>query len=311
MHSPKNNANAKEIPMTRWNDIKDLKSRFGIADSDPNNLALKSAIKSRMLELHPDKNDGDFTSKDCQQEFMDCADALEFIESLDANSKALIAATNQSELMILIKELAESRTQESKALRYENIITSLKARSSKSFTLPKIGSGTFAAITAFLIAFPDNIKDNPLLGGLLSSSLGQIFLLYLLALSSFAFVMSWIIERSAEAKMEYLTSESFGRSLAKQIHRFLDNENQVSESKIRELIDSEIRFYGRSIFARYLGAGLRISDYEKIAQLQIERLKENNVIEVLDRKGFDVRYKFNVDSSKTGFREDSYDFSFR
>ena len=130
-----------------------------------------------MSAVHPDKSGGSFDSDQDKALFMRTKTALDYLELQSQSSLALIplsqmpAIVNAVSLALAARPVLDSQALESK------YVADAKARISERFVPRKIGSGAFAAITAFLVAFPDKFEKHLILGPILGGEMAQIALL--------------------------------------------------------------------------------------------------------------------------------------
>ena len=194
--------------MQNWTSSSEIATEFGFEQYASDIESLRTEIKKLVVSLHPDRNGGLFPSEADKTKFLRAKSAMDFLE---AHSQSAMAMIPVSQLPAVVSAVAQAL-----ALRTPSELNSLQAsylvdarqRISRQFVLPKIGSGVFAAITGFLVAFPDKFEKHPLLGPVLEGSLAQYFLLTLLGYSALAFALVWYKERLAESRAEYLMSES-------------------------------------------------------------------------------------------------------
>jgi len=214
--------------------VRDLKLEASPRDYD----ALKRELRTRLATLHPDKNGGVFPDKGIEEMYNSVSSAYEFVTHASDDSRALIPV---SQLPAIIKAVREAQVAPAQlqisALRAEFRIESRMGTHDR-YIFPKIGSGVFAAVCAFLFTFSGSLAGHPILGPLSKNSEMQYGLLAAASLAGIFFVLTWVRERKQEAKEEWLISEQGRRKI------FNELLNQASDP-----MDSERdgRFTGREV----------------------------------------------------------------
>lgn len=281
--------------MASWLSIIDIINEFGLQAQGADFEAVRDELKKIMSSIHPDKNGGIFSSEEDKSKFLRAQEALCFLESNAQESSAMIPVSQlPAVISALSQALATSSTSNASALQ-SNYMPDARARISRRYTLPKIGSGVFAAATGFLVAFSDKFDKHPILGPLLNERTSQICLLVLMMYSGLFFLLSWYREKQSEANAEYLMSESALRQLFKIITYKLtaDGESRrVSSQQILQAVESVSGYRRNSslIGLAFFGSRVDLQTIESAAAIQIQRLIERKVLTRVDVASIDAWY---------------------
>lgn len=263
-----------------WQTPKQVADDLGLPTDDDSPEAVRKALILRMAEAHPDSNGGKTDDALWQQ----LSSAKEFLERYREDSRALIPI---SQLPALIQALsAASRSADQSPAERMRDSTHIDIRG--SVLLPRIGSGVFATICAFLFTFPRSVKDNPVLGELLSTSLGENVLLGSLCCSAFIFILTWIAERSRETRVELLMTEAgIEESLSRLYHTARPGNVRFTFTS-RDLVTLHSHFRRRGALPSF---SLPYTVAEKVARGQIGILLQQDLIREVPRTGFSRSYE--------------------
>lgn len=258
---------------------------------------LRSELKKLVASLHPDRNGGSFLSEDQEAKFLRTKSAMDFLETYSQSSMAMIPV---SQLPAVVSAVAQAL-----ALQNPNEVTSLQTsylidareRIARHSVLPKIGSGVFAAITGFLVGFPDKFAKHPLLGPLLERRWAQAFLLILLGYSAIVFALAWYKERVLESCAEYLMSESALREVFERLIFEVRGSESVTRVSSRQIFNATMRLAYRRSFGPFsplklfLGRSLDLATIEKAAAIQTQRLVDRKILSKVDVPSLDTWYE--------------------
>ncbi len=305
-----------------WQTPKHIVAHFQLNAEDDSLDAIRKALKFRMADLHPDSNGGE-TDDDVWDQLMSAKD---FLDDFQDDSRALIPV---SQIPALIQAL-NSAVQRSDVSPAERVRTSTREDIRGRVLLPRIGSGVFAAICAFLFTFSDKVKDHPVLGPWISTSQGQMILLAALLYSALFFVVTWISERAQETRVEWLmTEEGVEESLTRLLRYSPSGELHRSTFTSRELIAlhehdtarrHSIDWRGDNFSRRILELYIRVFSMllflpsrrlpaaiaEKVTKGQIDLLVQQDLIRELPRNGFSRVYEVSNDVRKTFQKDHSH-----
>jgi hypothetical protein len=288
--------------MTDWTSIADVAREFGLQEYEADAPALRDGLKRVMSSVHPDKNGGAFRSDQDKALFMRTKAALDYIELQSQSSLALIPLSQLPAIVSAVSQALTARpAMDSQALQ-SNYLADAKARISRRFALPKIGSGVFAAITGFLVAFPDKFEKHPILGPILGERTTQLMLLSMVAYSALFFMWAWYRERQAEARAEYLMSErALGDLFEMVVSRASSGvpSRRVSSRQIMDEVQNlaGYRPHPLPFPMAILGSRVDLQTLEKVASIQTQRLVERKLLTRIDVASLDTWYDLQSGSS--------------
>lgn len=286
--------------MTNWTSIADVAREFGLQEYDNDAPALRDKLRRVMSSVHPDKNGGSFKSDQDKTLFMRTRDALDYIERQSQSGLDLIPLSQLPAIVSAVSQALNARpTMDSQALQ-SSYMADAKARISRYFALPKIGSGVFAAVTGFLVAFPDKFEKHPILGSILDKQTTQLMLLVLVAYSGFFFMLAWYGERRTEARAEYLMSERALGELFEMITHHASSgvpTCRVSSRHIMEEVQNLAGYRAHSFPFPFLNSRVDLQTLEKVASIQTQRLVERKLLTRVDVASLDTWYDLQSGSS--------------
>lgn len=282
-----------------WNSPEQIATFFNIKDNDDKDLnSLRFSLTKKMASIHPDSNGGTFSDNETEQLWHELQSAKDFIEKSIADSKSE-SSKNHMIPIDQVKELLGTFNQ----LGLQPVtttISSLKAEArddarSRGF-IPRIGSGAFAAICTFLFAFPNSMKDNPIIGKWLENPMFQLILLVLILYSGVFFLMTWTRERRQAERVEFLSTEE---GLRNTMIRLFQQRDKETEHPRRFTLRDFTKALGPSKYSAnhppisLLFGGGSISDSlaDKIANLHISKLLSRGVIIETQQEGLDRTFE--------------------
>jgi hypothetical protein len=257
-------------------------------------------LRKELAALHPDKTHGKFPTAADEKRWHELTTAKEYVESVARGQLAMIPL---NELPALIKSMREA-SQEPIAVRSSRLVAESRANIRQKTFFPKLTSGVFAAICGFLVAASGSLKDHPLFGHLLSYKGTQIGLLIVMFYAAVFFFMFWMREGKAERYLEWLLTGDGTRAILSRVLRSATaNENGfiftfrqlVAEISGRRRIDrSNMRMtdpLSMIVGSRRIDQALA----EKTAKIVVDRLKEEQVIQELPKRGLNQNYQISKD----------------
>lgn len=281
-----------------WNSTEQIATYFDLLnETDGESQSLKKAISKKLAQIHPDKNGNEFANPETEHLWHELQSAKEFVEKVTATE----AQTSEHQLIPIsqMTELVRLITQ-SNSQPFETRLSSLKIEAREDARakgmIPRIGSGVFAAVSAFLFTFSSSAKDHPLLGQWLQTSIAQYMLLAATLYSGMFFLMTWSRERRQETLVEFLSSEEgLRKTLANLFSERLHREENPRRFTLRELTAQLRPSYHRehsSVLLVLLGGqSISLSVADKIASLHVERLSKRGVIIELPQKALDRMFE--------------------
>jgi len=262
-----------------WETLEDIKDHFNISESEPREIL--KILKKQRENLHPDKNGGNFNDQKHRTQYDRVNSAIEFLEG-SKNTQLSIKEVQDlvnpiTEMMKSNQEIVKAFTDlmkgENKSIKQDPqfIKTSMRDDIKSNYTLPKVGSATFATVFTVILTFSKNISEHPVLGKwfghYLETTVGFITLLYLLSICIVLFSMAWLDERRLINYAEYLTTEE-GISFV--IHRMIEEDfiipgewGEFTLEELASVLEMRKRKYSFSPFSRDLDLPTRnrIAEY--------------------------------------------------
>lgn len=285
-----------------WTSPDEIAAEFGFEQYASDTDSLRTELKKLVASLHPDRNGGSFASEVDETKFLRAKNAMDF---LDAHSQSAMAMIPVAQLPAVVSAVAQAlslRTPGELISLQSSYMVDARQRISRQLFLPKLGSGVFAAITGFLVAFPDKFEKHPLLGPLLQGHSAQYFILALLCYSALAFALIWYKERVAESDAEFLMSESALGELFDMLSQETGESDIVTRVSSRQILDAVAAVAGHNRYTQRPSpllllsrSRLDLSTIEKAAAIQTQRLVERRVLSKIDAPSLDTWYEVNTE----------------
>lgn len=266
---------------------------------------LKRELRTKLAELHPDKNGGAFSSPEDEGRYNGVSSAYEFVNLATRESTALIPVTQLPAIIKAVRDAQLAPTQLQVGQLRAECREESRLDTHNRYALPRIGSGVFAAICASLFTFSGSLAEHPVLGTLAKSTTFQVSLLVLAGYAGMFFLLTWVRERREDALADYLMSEKARREIFDQILR---NTHTVSEDatprqfSVRNVMYvMEERWGGRyhhhsplyMFRSLFLGnRGVKPALIEKIAQIHLLELEKRGAIHRVETPSMDSLYEF-------------------
>lgn len=287
-----------------WTSIEQIVKDLGL-DSRPDDYdGLKRELRTKLAELHPDKNGGAFSSSEDEGRYNRVSSAYEFVNLACHESTALIPVTQLPAIIKAVRDAQLAPTQLQVGQLRAECREESRLDTHNRYALPRIGSGVFAAVCASLFTFSGSLAEHPVLGILAKKMTFQLSLLGLAAYTGMFFLLTWVRERKEDALADYLMSEKARREIFDQV---LHNTHAVSKGatprqfSIRNVMDViEERWGGRrhyhsspiflSVF--FGNRGVKPSLIEKIAQIHLLELEKRGAIHRIETPSMDSIYEF-------------------
>jgi hypothetical protein len=255
-----------------WASVEDLISDLNLK-SDPFEIkSIRSEIKEKLTRVHPDTTSGTYESKQSKDLTYKFTEALNFLDDQNNNSKELISISQVSAITKAVSEALNKTKTPSLDEARNSFLTEYKSSQSSKLMMPRVGSGVFGSVCAFLFTFSGQLKEHPILGALTKDPKFYESLSAMIVISGIFFVSTWMLEWMENAKIEQLMSwknkkEIFGKMLSEiKEHSNFDNED-----------NSFIKFTINDV-SRHVRRRVRQNQAEKIAKLYLQELTERGVI---------------------------------
>lgn len=282
----------------KWNNPEQIAAYFDLQGFEDGDLAaLRRAVVKKMASIHPDKNPEKFSDPKNEELWHELNSAKEFIQD-EAEITRPSSSGNEMIPISQVTELVKLITQSNSvpaATRVSELKNEARQDAHSRGFIPRVGSGAFAAVSAFLFTFSSSAKDHPLLGEWLQTTTAQYVLLVAMLYSGMFFVMTWARERRQEGLVEFLCSEE---GLRETMIRLLDgrsDRNHPRKFTLREFTEqlrpSRHRAHYSPLLVLFGGQHISRSIADQISSVQLERLTKRGIVVELPDKGLDRAFE--------------------
>ncbi len=249
-----------------------------------------ASLKDLRSSLHPDKNGGTFSSEEEKKRYHFLDEAVKQVELKNQSDNQLIPI---SQLPALIETITKTISTQNKpnSIELEKAYKeSFRSELSRKYMGSKIGSGIFAAITGFLFTQASDLIKHPIVGPFFDTEIGMQYLIISFVGSIVLFVITWIYERREETLSNYLLSEEALRDIYSIVRKHSDG-GVIETNDIRRAIRHNYGQRYLSPFNRLLRPRLGSAIIDKILEVQLQKLIDRKVIEVVDTPSIELVYR--------------------
>jgi len=289
-----------------WISTKQIIKDLGLKSKPDDYDGLKRELRTKLAEIHPDKNGGAFSSPEDEELYNRISSAYEFVNLACRESTALIPVTQLPAIIKAVKDAQLAPTEHQVGQLRAECWEESRLDTHNRYALPRIGSGVFAAICASLFTFSGSLAKHPVLGSLAQNMTVQVLLLVMAAYAGIFFLMTWVRERKEEELIDYLMSETARREIFHRImvhiHHADGNDSTSRQFSIRDVMKViEERWGGHRryssspfiILSVFLGSrGIKPSLIEKIAQIHLLEMEKRGAIHRIETPSMDLVYEF-------------------
>lgn len=289
-----------------WTSTKQIIEHLGLKSKHDDYDGLKRELRTKLAEMHPDKNGGAFSSPEDEELYNRISSAYEFVNLACRESTALIPVTQLPAIIKAVKDAQLASTEHQVAQLRAECLEESRLDTHNRYALPRIGSGVFATICASLFTFSGSLAKHPILGSLAENMIVQISLLMMSAYAGIFFLMTWIRERKEEELIDYLMSETARREIFHYImsHMHLADRNESKARRfsimdVMKVIEEHWGGHRRYIssplifLSVFLGnRGIKPSLIEKIAQIHLLEMEKRGAIHRIETPSMDLVYEF-------------------
>ena len=249
-----------------------------------------SSLRERRSQLHPDKNGGLFKSEADEKQYHFLDDAIKQVELKAQSDSQLIPISQLPAIVESITKSIAIQNEPNSAEIERAFKESLRSDLSRKYIGPKIGSGIFAVITGFLFSQAKSLIEHPVVGGIFETKLGMDMLILMFVSSVVLFVITWIKERREDKLSNYLLSEESLREIYYLVKELSDSE-MIETNDIRRAIRGTYSHRRVSPFDIFIRPKLSYEIMDKILEVQLQRLIDRKVIEVVDIPSIERVYR--------------------
>lgn len=286
-----------------WQSVQQIAKELNLKATPSDYDALKGELRSNLASIHPDKNGGAFAKKEDEDKYNAISSAYEFVNTVIDRSHALIPVSQLPAIIKAVRDAQVAPTQtQINALRTECRSES-RVASRDRYILPRIGSGTFAAVCGALFTFSGALAEHPILGQFAKNILFQYGLLIAAAYAGFFFLLTWLREMREESKVEWLMSDEGRRLIFEYFLRKARDpigRNRNGRFAARQVVETILEDSGHRLrFPSILDATMLFSRgritssvAEKIADMHLLELEQRGAIHRIGDPSIDVIYEF-------------------
>lgn len=271
-------------------DVEALAKKLGVDPDD--RPAMLAFINARRAQIHPDTNGGTFASAEAEAEWHQLNKIVDYLTSHSSASGAVITVDEVARHLALIARGAGP----SIAQREATVVEHARERAARHVALPRIGSGVFAALCGALFTFGQGLMEHPVFGPYVGTQ-GFFWLWGSLCVYSGAFfVFTWWAEQRAIARLEYWASDQGLRELAARLG--YASSDVPKHERIRRFRRSRVLdiIQGRqSTPFNWITGGIDRKAATEVAELQLDRMLETEVVTRLPGRTLDPVYEFTLE----------------
>lgn len=292
-----------------WKSLQEIKDFFKIKDDKIELKEIREELLSSLTQIHPDKNGGDFKSGWQQEQYYKIKDAIEFIDSLINKSTSLITVDNVTDIIKVVTQALKADNEKPVEKKESELKENFNREIRRVYGPIKIGSGSIAAICTGLLTFSKNLNENPVLAPLYNIPFIHTILFIILFLSAIWYVDSWINERKADRKKEWLFSEegklvSLSRLLRSSYTKEKDNKkifgllDYIFVLRERKFVyhKNKIIRYGKKIITKFLDrVNISLSMAEDIAHFHIIDFERRGILKKSNLKSIELYYEIEIE----------------
>lgn len=287
-----------------WTSTEQIVKDLGLVSQHDDFNELKRELRTKIAELHPDKNGGAFSSQEDEDGYNAVSSAYEFVNLANRQSTALIPVTQIPAIIKAVREAQTAPTQLQVNQLQSECREESRLNTHNHYTFPRISSGVFGTICLALFTFSNSLADHPILGPLVMNSFFNITMLILACFSGAFFLRTWFRERQEATLTEYYMSEKARRGIFDEILNSMQGVPEDAAPRqfsIRNVMDEIERYWGgrnyyspfRFSFRFFLGNRRpKPSLTEKIAHIHLLELEKRGAIHRVETPSMDSLYEF-------------------
>jgi len=272
-----------------YNSIGEIQKDFELEFHDVGNL--RDSLNSLRIELHPDKNNGDFKNESDKEKFLKLNAAIQYIDSIK-NDNQIIAVERMTELIKAITELIPNSTQTTLQnnldLRIGNAIGQYRSK----LYVPKISLTAITGVMTFLFAVPAQLKDNAVLSRFLNPQNPTFVLMWLIMLfyTGAFWLITFMNEEKAKRQLSLLKVDATQNELFDKFVMQLSSLD-FSKDELTEYIFNQHTRANKSILL-FSSDIITMEVAQSISELIINRAEKKGLIGTNVSKSLSDRYTF-------------------
>lgn len=276
-----------------WASVTELISDLHLKSKPDDILSIRSEIKEKLTKVHSDTTNGTYESKESENLTYKLTGALNFLDDQNNKSNQLINIEQFSAITKVFSEALSKKETPSLEEVKNNFLTQYKSSQSAKFSLPRMGSGVFGGVCAFLFTFSGQLKDHPLIGKAASNPEFYNGLVGMFIIAGIFFISTWMLEWIENSKVEQLMSGKMKNKIfGNMLSEILRYSNQDIEKNV------PIRFTLTDLSHQIERKRISQNQSEKIAKLHLQELSERGVIKEAEIQSIDPTYEINSNLAK-------------
>lgn len=291
--------------MPRWNTPREMAVELELRSDPDDRDAIAREIRTEIATLHPDHQGGSFADPNLAERYNLLSEGLQFLAR--GGGVAMIPVGEVTALLTAVREVVHSRAdRETPAHGRAEFRELTRVSARHRIALPRIGSGAFAGLFAFFLAFGSKFKDDPLLGHIVNTPHASLIVLEGLLVSALLFCLTWVFERRAEARAEWLTTEAGRHAALRDVLLVAGPRSERSgksgvEFSLSEMTTSimHLRQNGEMNSGRRLRSGvwpfteglITLTAAERLAKAHLDVLEERGAIRRLPLKRVELTFE--------------------
>jgi hypothetical protein len=258
--------------------IESIRQKFEIKETEF--LKIRKSLKTKLIEIHPDRNNGEFKNTNEKDLFNEINVSIDYIDNLGKDNQMVIV-DKMTDLVKAVTDLIPRNNEPSLDTKLDTNINTAVSNYKSSLHLPKISITALTGILTFLFAFPGQIKENPTLSRFIdptSQIFGMIWISLLFYTAVF-WLMTSMNEEKTKRRMESLKLDSTQNSIFEDFKSSLSN-NFFTKDQLTNFI-LELN-NGRSSINSLMFIVKQVitaSVAQNLAEIIISRAKKKSIIE--------------------------------
>lgn len=298
--------------MSTWSTVRELCADLNLNSASYDLKSVNEELKKLRAALHPDLTGGQFKSKADEDRYHRLNDALNFL--IDNKTSALVPIEGIKEIVTAVVQTLQKPTESDVAqerVRYKrSALSEIRGR----LLLPRIGSGSFAALSGALTTFSSTLKQNPVFAPFLDSPAGIPILQVIFLVSIALFGLSWWLEQRERSFIDWLNTEEglhavTGDVVSNAWYRIDKDEQLDSNNAIpiyfMDYCNAILNQEGNrlpialSVLVHPLSPSREVvsrQGAEKLARVHLKELEARGVVTKVDKPGIDIAYEMDRDS---------------
>jgi len=269
---------------------------YGI-ESNEEEIILKE-LRKKMLEIHPDKFQGEFPNDETKERFHKLQ---ELLDSQEQANNALIPISAVKDLIAYSQNINKDSKEVRLETKLKDSINDYEPDIGRRAKLPKISLTALTTIISFLWLFPGQISEHPILSELISTD-SMFFTVFWIVLIFYT-LMFWILGMRNENREKYtlrqIKTERFQGNLFEEFIDWCKRENKESfkRSELISFTGNRVGKRRHSPMNMFFSSSIDEQIFENLANLIISKAEQKQLIEIIDGTGFEDKFEIKTDTN--------------